>query len=135
MERKYLALAGGLFLGGILALALGVMRGEVVAGIAIFIPFLFGTGPLASLGVLLVFLGMLALLFAFSSGAMLAYEIDDGEDEEQSSQQRTRGGAVIMIGPIPVVVGSDPAMTRTLMILALALMAAAIILMVVLALG
>jgi uncharacterized protein (TIGR00304 family) len=157
MEKKYLALAGGLFIGGILALALGVIRGEVTAGIAIFIPFLFGTGPFASLGVLLVFLGMLALFFAFFSSSLPADAMEDEDEDGQpgqrgpeqeaagdgsgtaSSQHRprtnVRGGAVIMIGPIPIVLGSDPAMTRTLMILALALMAAAIILMVVVALG
>jgi uncharacterized protein (TIGR00304 family) len=36
---------------------------------------------------------------------------------------RMRGGAVVMIGPIPIVVGSDPRTALLLMIMALAMMA------------
>jgi uncharacterized protein (TIGR00304 family) len=155
MANRHLALAGGLFVSGILLLALGVMRGEVAAGIALFMPFLYGTGPFASLGVLLVFLGMLALFYAFIGGAVPAAAMEE-EDEDESSQAgpfpktaekggeaappkhparpKARGGAVIMIGPLPIVFGSDRAMTRNLMILALALMAVSIVLLAFLAL-
>lgn len=34
-----------------------------------------------------------------------------------------RGGAVVMIGPLPVVIGSDQRMAAVLMVLAIALMA------------
>ena len=38
-----------------------------------------------------------------------------------------RGGAVIFLGPIPIVAGSDPAMTRSLMIIGGVLMAVMIL--------
>lgn len=156
MVGRHLALAVGLFAGGIILLAYGFMRGEVAAGIALFIPFIYGSGAFASLGVLLVFLGILALFVPFfTAGAQAAALDEEGEVEESgqpgpvqktpekggaapsmppSIRPKIRGGAVIMIGPIPVVAGSDPSMTRRLMIMALVLMAAAMILMVFLAL-
>jgi len=154
MDKRFLALAVGLFLGGIILLACGITRGELTAGIAIFIPFIYGTGAFASLGVLMVFLGILSLFFSlFWEGPQTAAG-DEQEDEEfgqqgpgqgpqkdgaaapisHPSRPKIRGGAVIMIGPIPIVAGSDRAMTRNLMMLALGLMAAAIILMILLAL-
>jgi uncharacterized protein (TIGR00304 family) len=39
----------------------------------------------------------------------------------------TRGGGVIMIGPLPIVFGTDKESTRTLILLAIILMAAALL--------
>lgn len=155
MLNRYFALAGALFIGGMLLLLLSVIRGEGTAGIALFIPFFYGTGPFASLGVLLIFLGMVALFYAFVRGAMSAALEDEesvpGVMEEKpqeaqaqasggdipASKTRTgsniRGGAVIMIGPVPIVFGSDSSMARGLMLLALALMIVSLIVLAILA--
>jgi uncharacterized protein (TIGR00304 family) len=147
MLNRYFALAGALFMGGILLLLLSVIRGEGSAGIAVFIPFFYGTGPFSSMGVLLVFLGMLAFFYSFIRGEMSAApgEVDedwapesrpaDGPSEKRATPAPpqepagpgVRGGAVILIGPVPIVFGSDRAAARNLMMLALALMIAALI--------
>jgi len=46
--------------------------------------------------------------------------IEDHAEEESSAERR--GGAVIMIGPIPIVMGSDPRMAALMMALSLAIM-------------
>jgi uncharacterized protein (TIGR00304 family) len=155
MLNRYFAFAGALFTGGILLLLLSVIRGEGTAGIALFIPFFYGTGPFSSLGVLLIFLGIAALFYAFVRGAMSAALEDErnapGGMEERPQEARAparrsetpapqtlpgsniRGGAVIMVGPVPIVFGSDSSMARGLMILALSLMIASFMILVFLA--
>ncbi len=44
------------------------------------------------------------------------------EPEEACGQKSVRGAGVIMIGPIPVVFGSDPAAAVAMMLIALAIM-------------
>jgi len=92
MLNRYFAFAGALFTGGILLLLLSVIRGEGTAGIALFIPFFYGTGPFSSLGVLLIFLGMAALFYAFVRGAMSAAIVDarsaPGGLEEKTPEAR-----------------------------------------------
>jgi len=150
--RRYFAAAGALFIAGILLLVLSVIKGEGAAGIALFIPFFVGTGPFSSLGVLLIFLGMAILFFAFFQGAAEASQ-DEGPDvaaEEpeagatakgaeptapsKTPRAKVRGGAVIMIGPVPIVLGSDSSTVRNLMLLAMGLMVLAIVFIVLLAL-
>jgi uncharacterized protein (TIGR00304 family) len=156
MLKRYLAVAGALFISGILMLVFSVMRGEGSAGFALFVPFFYGTGPFASLGVLLIFLGIVALFASFVRGAMNAMPDEEGEedreragtadpakgaprkDEEAAAPQDkdrpdVRGGAVIMIGPIPIVFGSDRAAARNLMILALVIMFVALLVLGILA--
>lgn len=155
MLNRYFAFAGALFTGGILLLLLSVIRGEGTAGIALFIPFFYGTGPFSSLGVLLIFLGMAALSYALVRGAMSAASEEEPDGPEgmpvapqeagapvkgaKSPAPQTRpghnirGGAVIMIGPVPIVFGSDGSVARGLMILALSLMIVSFIILVFLA--
>ena len=138
-------------MGGILLLVLSVIRGEGAAGIALFIPFFLGTGPFSSLGVLLIFIGMMVLFYAFFQGAAGASRDEEAAvaNEEPGAgatakaaepagpntapRPIVRGGAVIMIGPVPIIVGSDSFVARNLMLLAMGLMVLAIIFMVLLA--
>ncbi len=53
---------------------------------------------------------------------------------EKWGRPRVRGGGVVLIGPIPIVFGSDSSTARGLMLLAMGLMAMAIVLMILLAL-
>jgi uncharacterized membrane protein len=151
VSNRYFAAAGALFVGGILLLVLSVIRGEGAAGIALFIPFYIGTGPFSSMGVLLIFIGILVLFFAFFQGAAGAFqdeEPDIATEEPEAAaaakgaesagpngtpRAKARGGAVIMIGPVPIIVGSDSSVARNLMLLAMGLMVMAIVVMVLLA--
>jgi len=136
MLKRYMAVAGALFISGILMIVFSIMRGEGSAGFALFVPFFYGTGPFAMLGVLLIFLGIVALFTSFVRGAMNAMPDEEGEVEAERPEKAgpsVRGGAVIMIGPIPIVFGSDRAAARNLMILALVIMFVALLVLGILA--
>jgi uncharacterized protein (TIGR00304 family) len=68
---------------------------------------------LASTGLILVFIGFLIILFA-----VLTAFIGGG---------KAKGGGVILIGPFPIVFGSDAKTARTLIYLTIALIAIMII--------
>ncbi|GEM_PF-805404 len=55
--------------------------------------------------------------------------------EREEGEEGVRGGAVVVIGPLPIVIGTDREVTKALMILAIALTVAAIILFIVFNLG
>ncbi len=146
------ALAAALFASGLALLALNVIKGEGAAGVVVFIPFFYGTGPLASLAAVLLFLGLFCLIFGLAGagaapsrdlkdGGRVAGEMESGgeardrptgkdiwrvlgENGRREDGGKHRAGAVVLIGPVPIVYGSDPGMARWMLALALLLMAA-----------
>lgn len=94
------------------------------------IPIVFGTSPGITLAVM--FIGLLLMLVYFMSQGKRV-EQDSGYalyDREGGSQERdtsVKGGGVILIGPIPIVFGSDKRFVLIAMVLAIVLMLLAII--------
>jgi len=74
---------------------------------------------LITLGFLLVFIGVLVIFAGMFSTAYQARKI--GETEKPA----VRGGGIIMIGPIPILFGTDVGALKIVMILAIVLMAIA----------
>lgn len=74
--------------------------------------------PMA-IGLIMIGLGLMMLLWP-------QVEVDKQykEDQQKENMGRTevKGGAIIMIGPIPIVIGSDRKTTILLMLIALAIM-------------
>lgn len=172
MVRRLDALAAGMIACGVALLALSVLRGEGAAGVAVFIPFFYGTGPLASLGALLLFIGLFCLFLSIlrpsdtfwrdspedgpeaggasggsgegeraeegegrgagvggaGEGAEAARKLAakdvwraPGEESRRGAGEKPRTGAVVLIGPVPIVYGSDPGVARWMLVLATAL--------------
>ena len=67
------------------------------------------------IGFLMIALGILVLILAT---LMDFFKTKSGQEGERTSVQ---GGAVIMVGPIPIVLSTDPNSAKILMILAIAL--------------
>ncbi len=95
-------------------LAYGASTGDVRAGFFFIVPFISGTGlvPLAAM------LLLLAAFVLWSLGSMRAWqheaapEMDNAErlrraDSSEGRGARTRSGGVVLLGPIPIVWGSD----------------------------
>jgi uncharacterized protein (TIGR00304 family) len=105
---------------GLLTLAVAVSRGEASLYLIVVIPAVVATGPLAFLGILLVFGGFFLTFFLRPIGAVAlpptATEAVPPGPPGDASQTR-RWGGVIFLGPIPLVFGSDPQMTRTMLVL------------------
>jgi uncharacterized protein (TIGR00304 family) len=106
---------------GIILLFLGILSGDVEAGIFIVFPFVSGTGIHAFLG----FIFILASVFLFLVGLTDFFELDINktEDSELKPRKKTsfKGGGVVLIGPIPIVFASNWKITVVLMIIAIIL--------------
>jgi uncharacterized protein (TIGR00304 family) len=141
--NRFTVLAAALFALGIALVALSLLRGEGSAGLFVCVPFFFGTGLLSSLGVLCLFGGMVLLFLGMARNAVLQAQ-PEGEAPLQGAgvapgrpagaPPRPRLGGVILLGPIPLVFGSDPGISRAMFYLALGLMAGLMAALLVLAL-
>ena len=73
---------------------------------------------LVTLGFLIVFMGMLIILAGVFSTMYQSWKTGSLEKTETS----VGGGGVIMIGPIPIIFGSDVGAVKVVILLAVALM-------------
>lgn len=107
------------------------------------IPIVFGSGPEMAVTSMLLAVALMAISFLiFRNTKRQSSEDSDGsegledsdrserseksvkgEEREEAERTRVKGGAVVMIGPIPIVMGSDPRITLIMMFIALAAMA------------
>ena len=127
--------AAALIVAGLALSAVAVAQGQMRLALIIIFPVFYAEGLLAGLGVVLIFIGMLALLASFvtldrprhAAGETEIAERNPANGEEE--REKVRGGAVILLGPIPIVFGSDWRMAVAAMILAILLIAIVLFLM------
>jgi uncharacterized protein (TIGR00304 family) len=82
----------------------------------------FDSATLVTLGFVLIFAGFVITFFA----ALLLFL------KEFHARGKTRGGGIIMIGPVPIVFGTDKETVRILLMLSIVLMILALVLMLLL---
>src|SRR5207247_7045793 len=101
-------------------MAFAVSRGEANVYLVLVIPVIVGTGPLALLGVFLVFAGFL-LTFLLWPSRLVAEPGDRGVSpvSPEGAPPARRWGGVLFLGPIPVICGWDPGVTRVMLLLGL----------------
>lgn len=142
--RRWRGLGLVLLAGAVAALSWGATKGDLQVALVFLVPVIYGTGPWGVLGVLL-FMGAVGAFAAdaisevprrppsdrgsgFPPGgdeagrpgsAEPGHETGSGEDDGGW----LRGGGVIMLGPIPIVLGSDRRTAMIAMGLAVLLMA------------
>ena len=131
---RFLRLLGpAIVLVGLLVLAVAVQRGEASVYLVIIVPVVAGSGPIAFLAILLVFVGFFLTFLLWPS--RLAAPSEQALESVQLPTDMAKGprrwGGVVFLGPIPLVFGSDPRMTRAMLlvgvILFLALLALTIL--------
>lgn len=81
---------------------------------------------LITLGFLIVLIGMLVIIAGMFS--MVYQSWKTGGVGEEKPETTVRGGGVIMIGPIPIVFGSDVGAVKVALILAIVVMLLAFVL-------
>ncbi len=79
---------------------------------------------LIAAGILLIIFGFFLITFGMMRSAQESEERDAGQE---TGKKRVKGGGVILIGPIPIVFGTDKKYVLVLMVLAIVLMLLAII--------
>ncbi len=104
---------------GIIFFGLGFLSGDVETGIFVVFPFLAGSGIYAFLGFIFIFIAFLFFMFGFTTYT----ESDEFQTnyDEYHPQKKTsvKGGGVVLIGPIPIVFGSNWKIAIVLMIIAI----------------
>jgi len=83
---------------------------------------------LITAGIILIFLGSLILIFwtitrSIETGAV----VKEATNLSETKGEKIKGGGVIMIGPLPIVFGSDKKYAFIAMIMAIVLMLLAIV--------
>ncbi len=128
--NRYLGLAIVLVICGIVLLGYSVASGEGTAGVVIFIPVFYGSGLFAFLGVLCIMMGLILGFFGIAKGLGETREFEDFRDQQSPrpagprTQKSIKGGGVVLIGPIPVIFGSDAKTAIVLVVLAIILIIA-----------
>ena len=112
-------------------MAFAVARGQANVYLVLVIPVIVGTGPLAFLGIGLVFAGFLSTFLLWPP----RFAVDPGDRDAVptppgGAPPARRWGGVLFLGPIPIIFGSDPRMTRTMLLIGVVLFAALVALTV-----
>ncbi|MGQ0537102.1 MAG: TIGR00304 family membrane protein [Methanobacteriota archaeon] len=103
-----------------LAVALAVTSGDLKVAIFLVFPILHGSGPLAFVAVALLFSAAVAWMYRFARpGAPTETATSGAEPVSKSS-------GVLLIGPVPIIWGSDPRSALVLVGLTIVLMVLAL---------
>ena len=121
---RFLGLA--LLVAGLALIAASVAMGQGQLFLLLFIPVYTGTGALGFLGILVVFLGFL-LTSLGSAWRVIPAPAHTGlpspgpQAPGPAAVPPAKYGGVVMLGPIPIVFGSDARVAKWMMILGLVL--------------
>ncbi len=114
-----------LLLVGLALLGLALARGEANLYLVLVVPVVTGSGVLLASGILFIFAGFfLTFLFWPVRTIGLPPEVDASQAREVSqvpAPPARRWGGVLFLGPLPVVFGSDPRVTRAMLLVGIAL--------------
>ena len=104
---------------GIVFFGLGFLSGDVETGVFVVFPFLAGSGIYAFFGFIFIFIAFLLFMFGFTSH-FGSDEFPTNYGEYQPRKKTSlKGGGVVLIGPIPIVFGSNWKIAIVLMIMAI----------------
>ncbi len=95
---------------GIFLIALSIAMGEGGVGFLFIIPFFYSYGPLGAAGSLLIFLGFFLLFISPFFAIPPPPGVDEPEPPDhpgEESEGNVHYGGIVLVGPIPIVFGSD----------------------------
>ena len=118
----------GVFLAGVACIVVAAATGEAEVQLFIIFPLISGTSWLFVLGVVLIAASFI-LGFVVAASAMQADEqasphaplVQQPGEVVGAPQKKSRYGGVVLIGPVPIVFGSDRNMALIMLALAIAL--------------
>jgi len=119
--NKYHILSLVCFIFGTTFFAVGFLTGEAEGGVFIIFPFISGSGIYAFLGFIFIFIAILLFMFGFVTRVGPNEYQSDYDDYQPRKKTSVKGGGVVLIGPIPIVFGSNWKIVIVLMIVAIIL--------------
>ena len=119
--NRYHALALTLFILGIVMIAYSVASGEGGALLFFIIPVFYGTGIFSFIGVACIMFALFLTFLGFVKKFEFHIEGVDDQAEDARVEKEVKGGGVVLIGPIPIIFGSDVRTLISLIILTIVL--------------
>lgn len=116
--NKYQFLSLTSFIGFIISLILGFSSGNIQGGIFIVFPVIVGTGFYGFSAVILLFLAF--LFFTLDLIRSPSFSRFDHSEIDSDKEKSIKTGGIILIGPIPIVFGSNWKIVVLLVFLAIA---------------
>lgn len=114
------------FAAGVACVVAAAATGEAKVELFIIFPLISGTGWLFVLGVVLI-VASFVLGFILAASAMTEAEevplVREPQGPTEGKGGRTRYGGVILIGPVPIIFGSDRGVALIMLVLAIILIA------------
>ena len=119
--NKYHFLSLISFIIGVVFFILGFLQGDLQTGIFLIFPFIAGSGVYAFIGFIFIFISILLFISGFSVPTDLDKINLDKENSGSGKKISVKGGGVVLIGPFPIVFGSNWKIAAFLMVLAIIL--------------
>ena len=112
----------GCFIIGVIFFIDAVLSGDIDAGVILIFPFIIGSGFSALLGILCIFLAFFLFILSYKHTELDSSE-NPFEQQDLHSEKKTsvKGGGIILIGPVPIILGSNWKIALILMSIALIL--------------
>lgn len=134
--RKWLLASLLLFVSGVALITASVSNGEGQVGLFLIFPFIVTQGWMGAAGSLLLFLAIISIFIGFwaSETQDAGQALAETGSSMPAAQTKKRFGGVVLIGPIPIVFGSDEKIAKSMLIIAAAILAAFVLIFLILSL-
>jgi uncharacterized protein (TIGR00304 family) len=119
MNRLHI-LSGMFLVLGIIFLLLSSLQGDLRVGIFLIFPFVIGSGLYAILGLLFLILAFFLFILRFSPKTSISEPTTSSQDNI-GQKPTMKGGGIVLLGPIPIIVGSSWKITLALILAAIVL--------------
>ena len=135
--RKWLLASLLLFISGVALIIASVSNGEGQVGLFLIFPFIVTQGWIGAAGSLLLFLAIFSIFIGLWTSATQDPGQAPVETNSPTPAARTKKsyGGVVLIGPIPIVFGSDEKIAKSMLMIAAAILAAFVLIVLILSLS
>jgi uncharacterized protein (TIGR00304 family) len=127
-----------LFLAGVASLAVGFLQNEATLSLFVIFPVITATGGWSMAGILLMIAGFFVFFMTWFAPAEPQPVSSDRVPMSPAAgglppftTSPRRWGGVVFLGPVPVVFGSDPKLTRWMLVLGALLFVALLVLTII----
>jgi len=135
--RKWLLASIFLFVSGVALIIASVSNEEGQVGLFLIFPFIVTQGWMGAAGSLLLFLAIFSIFIGLWTSATQDPEQAPVETNSPTPADRTKRsyGGVVLIGPIPIVFGSDEKIAKSMLLIAAAILVAFVLIVLILSLS
>ncbi len=94
-----------IFLIGILAISYGILLGDIQLSLFIIFPIISGSGPMAVIGFICIIIACFLYLLSFPFVIQKQQGLE-GPISEENGKTPVHKAGIVLIGPIPIIIGS-----------------------------